>query len=283
MKQILIILSIAILLTGCTATESAATEVPVTESVPLSESAVITEPTTPVSNHYSQEQAMIEGFLVMQLGDVRHNQQSWFDFLEKTKAGQQTRLNVIHFFDSGSGWGQILYELSFDGSDYVVHYHDSGEVVTNTAPALIEESGMLENSAEPYDAYHRYRLNDLVLYEDLIIIPELNSGKPISLHTKEGDPALRDYITNEELTPLVSLLSGAEYLPCEPVDYLYGMKLLTTDSSGEGIVIELDLRYGNYRYGTQVFHYGEVSDLFAVLGIDQWPESVLTEFKDFLI
>lgn len=282
MKRFLTILLISLLLVGCAVTEPTTTEIPTTEPVAVTEPAIMTEPTEPVAIHYSQEQAMIEGFLVMQLGDVRHNQQNWFDFLETSQTGELAQLNVIHFFDNGSGWGQILYELSFDGTNYIVQYQKDGEIVTDSASSLIEEAGILEDSAEPYDAYHRFRLNDLVLYEDLIIIPEIDSGNPISLHAKEGDPALQDYITDEQLAPIVSLLSRAEYLPCEPEDYLYGMKLLTADTSGEGIILELDLRYGNYRYGTQVFHYGDVTDLLTALGLESWPDSVLEEFKDFL-
>lgn len=251
------------------------------------EEAKITESTTdPLVRaevpSYSQEQAMIEGFLVMQLCDVRYNQQNWFTFLEKTQAGEKTEFNIIHFYDNGSGWGQILYELSYDGLNYTVRYYQDGQWITDTAPALINESGLLDDADEPYDIYQRYRLNDLVLYEDRIIIPAFDANKPISLHAKEGDPALRDYLSYDEISSIITLLSKAEYLPCEPEDYLYGMKLLTADASGEGIVIELDLRYGNYRYGTQVFHYGEVTDLFAVLGMEQWPDSVLVEYKDFL-
>ncbi len=275
MKRLLVLICIALLMSGC-AVQNA--DIP-PESQSVEPTDVLDVEDVPV---YSQEQAMIEGFLVMQLGDVRHNQQNWFAFLEKTLAGEQAELNVIHFYDNGSGWGQILYELSFDGSVYTLCYQNDGELITETASALVEESGELDDSNEPYDAYHRYSLNDVVLYEDRIIIPAFDSNIPISLHAKEGDPALRDYTAVEDISPIVSLLSGAEYLPCEPEDYLYGMKLLTADTEGNGIVIELDLRYGNYRFGTQVFHYGEVADLFAVLGIEQWPDSVLKEFKDFL-
>ena len=275
MKRLLISICIVLLLSGCAQRESAfAEELYTTEQ---STEAFIREKVT----LYSQEQAMIEGFLVMQLGDVRYNQQNWFAFLEKTRAGENAELKVIHFFDDGTGWGQILYELSYDGLNYTVCYEKDGQQVTDTAAILIEESGELADTDEPYDTYQRYRLN-VILYEDRVIVPAFDAHKPISLLTKEGDPALRDYITDEELAPIVSLLSGAEYLPCEPEDYLYGMKLLTADVGGDGIVIELDLRYGNYRYGTQVFHYGEIADLFAVLGLDQWPDSVQNEFKDYL-
>ena len=273
MKRLLVLLCILFTFTGCTGhdIDHVSTEKPAEETAPAL--------SVPV---YSQEQAMIEGFLVMQLGDVRYNQQNWFDCLEKAHAGEQTQLNVIHFFDKGSGWGQILYELSFDGVNYTVCYQQNGETVTETASALMEESGVLDETAEPYDAFHRFSLNGLVLYEDLIIIPEFCSDVPISLHAKEGDPALRDYTSPEDVIPIVKLLSDAEYLPCEPVDYLYGMKLLTADEAGDGIVIELDLRYGNYRYGTQVFHYGDVESLFEALHIDGWPDSALAEYKDFL-
>ena len=271
----MILLCVLLFLVGCAANH---TEI-ATESIGIEATSDMcaAEPAK-----YSQEQAMIEGFLVMQLGDVRYNQQNWFAFLEKTRAGENAELKVIHFFDDGNGWGQILYELSYDGLNYTVCYEKDGQQVTDTAAILIEESGELADTDEPYDTYQRYRLNDLILYEDRVIVPVFDAHKPLSLHAKEGDPALRDYIMPEEISAIVSLLSAAEYVPSEPEDYLYGMKLLTADDGGNGIVIELDLRYGNYRYGTQVFHYGEVADLLAVLGIEEWPDSVLAEYKDFL-
>ena len=151
MKRYLAILLIGMLLSGCAVKEPAATQMPVTEPVP------VLEPTEPAAMEYSQEMAMLEGFLVMQLGDVRHNQQNWFNFLEKARAGEQSQLNVIHFFDNGSDWGQIFYELSFDGTNFAVHYQKDGEIVTDLASTLIEETGILEDSAEPYDVYHRFR------------------------------------------------------------------------------------------------------------------------------
>ena len=268
MKRLLVLIGIVFLMSGCAQRDSV-----ISEEVEITDNEEV-----PV---YSQEQARIEGFLVMQRGDVRYNQQNWFSFLEKTQAGKKAALNVIHFEDNDSGWDQTLYELSYDGLNYTVRYQNNGHWVTDTASALIEATGKFEDADEPYDEYQRYCFNDLVLYEDRIIVPAFDSDKPISLHAKEGDPALRDYTTREEISTIVSLLSAAEYVPCEPEDYLYGMKLLTADGSGDGIVLELDLRYGNYRYGTQVFHYGEVAELFAVLGIDQWPDSVLNEFRIF--
>ena len=80
----------------------------------------------------------------------------------------------------------------------------------------------------------------------------------------------------------MELLWNAEYVPSEPDDYVYGMKLLMTNRDGKELVIELDLKQGYYRYGMQNYHYGEVEDLFAVLQIEAWPDSVLEEFKDFL-
>ena len=270
MKRLFVLVCVLLLLSGC---GQKAADIPVASPVEK------TEASNPADvPMYSQEQAMIEGFLVMQLGDVRYNQQNWFAFLEKAQAGESAEINVIHFYDNGSGWGQILYELSYDGTTYSVSYQKDGAQVKDSASPLTEQTGYLEDADEPYDWYHRYCLNDLVLYEDKVIVPDFKSDIPISLHAKEGDPALRDYTDPEEISQIVSLLSGAEYLPCEPEDYLYGMKLLTADADGEGIVVELDLRYGNYRYGTQVFHYGVMEDLFEVLNIDCWPDSVLREF-----
>jgi len=100
--------------------------------------------------------------------------------------------------------------------------------------------------------------------------------------TKEGEPPVESYTAVETVDPILQLLMTAEYLPAEPEDYVYGMKLLMTNRDGKPLVIELDLNRGVYRYGMQCYAYGEVPDLFAALDMDGWPESVLEEFRAFM-
>lgn len=154
--------------------------------------------------------------------------------------------------------------------------------MTESAEMLILEKGTYDDTMEPYDCYEAYTLNDVVLYCDKIAEPDFEGVKEIYLHAKEGDPPIKSYCTVEKVDPVLQLLMGARWMAAEPTDYVYGMKLLMTNRDGKELVLELDLIHGTFRYGTQCYSYGEVSDLFEALGIEQWPDSVIEEFRPFI-
>lgn len=223
---------------------------------------------------YSQEQAMLEGFVVMQDGDVRHNTKAWFAFLAACEERKHAQVTVAQYTMGGSA---CYYDVTFDGSTYTVAFEQDGQRITETVDVLVRETGSSEDTMEPYDSYEAYLLNDIVLYRDLIAEPDYEGVAEVFLHAKEGEPPLKTY-TGEAAGNILQLLMTAEYLPAEPADYLYGMKLLMTNRDGKELVIELDLQQGHYRYGMQTYTYGEVSDLLTVLELEQWPDAVLEEF-----
>ena len=273
MKKIAVFLCIAFLLTSCGSVSTP----PVTsvESPSLTESVQ-----APSDTELSHELAMLKGYVVMDEGDVRHNAGVWSSFLNDIKSGKSSTVTVVAFTQDDSGYNYIKYDLIFDGSLYTVSYNRNGEMISDSAAELVYQSGELDSTMEPYDMYERYCLNDLIVYNDFIAQPDFEGVEEIFLHDKEHNPPIRSY-TGAELQPVFELLMSAEYV-AEPDFYLYGMKLLMTNRDGKDLVIELDLKQGFYRYGMQTYFYGDVADMFAALGIEQWPDSVLTEFAEFL-
>ena len=274
MKKLVVLLCVVLLLTAC------AKEPPVMTTIPAETEVPATVPfETEMVYPLSQEMAMLEGYVVMQDGDVRHNAGSWFGFLEKCRAGESCAVTVVQF-ESGSEY--VRYDVSFDGNDYTVSFEEDGRVVTETSPVLVVENGLCHDTAEPYDSYDAYLLNDIVLYKDLIAQPDYEGVTEIFLHAKEGEPPVKSYTDPDSVGSILQLLMTAEYVSVELEDYVYGMKLLMTNRDGKEQVIELDLNQGNYRYGMQTYTYGEIADLFAVLDMEQWPDSVLEEFASFI-
>lgn len=275
-RWICLLLFLPMILCGCA---GAPVEEATASSTPAAEPAATeTFAEVPV---ISQEMAMIEGYVVMDDGDVRHNVKSWMDFLEQCEAGNSASVSVASFSQGESGYAYVKYDLTFDGSVYTVEYYNGQEIVRDSSAELTYSAGLLESSEEPYDSYERYDLNGLILYQDLIAEPDFEGVTEIFLHAKEGEPALRSY-SGDTLQPVLELLWNAEYLSCEPADYMYCMKLIMENRNGKELVIELDYRYGNFRYGMQTYHYGQLTDLFAVLQIQQWPESVIEEFDAYI-
>ena len=275
MKRLCWFLCLILLLTGC--------------AVKDAEISVATEPVTvPVQPQETQPQfvlsheiAMLEGYVVMDEGDVRHNAGNWVKFLDACEKGETASVTVVSFFLEETGYSYVKYDLSFDGSTYTLKYEQNGELFQVSAQELTYKSGRLESSGDVYDSFEQYSLNDVVVYADLIAEPDFEGVKEIFLHAKEGAPPVKSYAA-DALQPILELLWNANYVPSEPEGYLYGMKLLMTNRDGKELVIELDLKQGYYRYGMQNYHYGEISDLFAALRIDGWPDSVLAEFGNFL-
>ena len=229
----------------------------------------------------SHEIAMLEGYVVMDEGDVRHNAGSWRAFLEECEIGKPAAITVVDFTLEESGYTYVKYDLSFDGSMYAVEYEKDGEVVTDSAFRLDYAIGKLDDTAEPYDSYEQYSINGVTVYKDLIAEPYFEGVTEIFLHAKEGEPAISSY-SGESLQGILELLWTAEYVPSEPENYVYGMKLLMINRDGQELVIELDLNQGYYRYGMQNYQYGELQDMLAVLELDQWPDSVLNEYSTYL-
>ena len=274
MKRLLACLLAALLLAGCSVQEPetvdteasettvpAATEIPETQAVPNSEI-------------FSQEMAMIEGYVVMQDGDVRHNAGSWFAFLN----GEISSVTVMQYTWTDMGTDCIRYDLAFDGTDYTVTFARDGANVTETSHALIYETGLCVETDAPYDTYEAYFLNEILVYKDLIAKPDYEGVSEIFLHAKESEPPVKSYQSVDAIDPILQMLMGAEYLPVEPETYMYGMKLLMTNRDEEELVIELDLTQGIYRYGMQTYAYGNVEDMLAALGLEDWPEAVKQEF-----
>lgn len=273
MKRIVFLLCLALLLAGCGANPEETTV-----TVPTSEETLVTEATEAPEVPLSQEMAMLQGYVVMEDGDVRHNTGSWMAFLEQSGTGEPCNVTVVQF-QSVSGY--VRYDLSFDGSAYTLSFEKDGEIVTTVSHELVAEKGLCDDTMEPYDTYEAYLLNDIVLYKDLIAEPDYEGVTEIFLHAKEGEPPVKSY-AGEEAGPVLQLLMAAEYVPCEPENYVYGMKLLMTNRDGKELVIELDLNHGVYRYGMQSYVYGEVEDMLSALGLEQWPDSVLEEFSYFI-
>ena len=249
-------------------------------TVPAGTEMPVTVPSeTEMEYPLSQEMAMLEGYVVMQDGDVRHNAGSWFDFLEKSRAGEPCAVTVVQFaFESE----YVRYDVSFDNNTYSVSFEKDGQLVTETSQVLVIDDGLCQDTEEPYDSYEAYLLNDILLYRDLIAQPDYEGVTEIFLHAKEGDPPVKSYQDAESVESILQLLMAAEYVSVEPENYVYGMKLLMTNRDGKELVLELDLNQGNYRYGMQTYTYGETCELLAVLGMEQWPDSVLKEFASFI-
>lgn len=85
---------------------------------------------------------------------------------------------------------------------------------------------------------------------------------------------------------ILNLLKNAEYQMVPPDGYVFGVSLILQRENSEELILEVDILQGIYRYGNaygyQYYKYGEVSDLFRVLGITQWPEEVRQEYSGYL-
>lgn len=277
MKKIIVLLLVMLLLTSCGSSEGNIPETVAAEPMPTAGETQNVQ----LQEFLSHELAMIQGYVVMDEGDVRHNVGNWVNFLKSCEEGEQAAVTVVQFLPGEAGYNYVKYDVSFDGETYLAEYVKDGISISETASELVYTAGKVDDSVEPYDAYERYCLNELVIYVDLIAEPDFEGVNEIFLHAKEGEPAIQSY-TGDTMQPIMELLWNANYVPCEPENYVYGIKLLMANRDGKELVIELDLNQGYYRYGMQNYKYGEVADMLSALGIDQWPDSVLKEFGELV-
>ena len=288
MKKVFACVLAAALLCGCAVQKSAPTDpVEVETTVP----AVTEIPETQESRNseiFSQEMAMIEGYVVMQDGDVRHNQRNWFDFVKSCENGEPASVKVAHYAFADTGMSNIVYNLEYDGNLYTVSYTLDGEIQTEQFSHLVFSWKNFDDTMAPYDVCQRYTLSNtdewapgLVIYEDLIANPDFDGVAEIRLHAKESQPPVKIY-TGPEVEAILSVLDSASYLACPPEQYAYCMKLIMVNGAGNEIVMELEMNSGICRYGMQTYEYGTLSEMFDLLALEDWPESVKEEFGAFI-
>lgn len=274
-KVCIVIVLLLLFLAGCA---SAPAETPASEgTVPPS-----TTETAPQYPALSQEQAMIEGYVVIEDWDVRHNQQAFFTFWKAAAQGAPASVKVARYSHGDLYTVCVLYDLEFDGTSFSLT--TDGETIGYSFLIAIEED--LDDSQEPYDRALRYILtngtasdeNAVVIYQDLIAEPDYTGVAEISLHLKEGDPAVKRF-SGQDAENILAFLSSAAYITTPPSEYLYGAKLIMVNSNGNELIIELDLTQPVFRYGMQHYRYDDMADLFSVMGISDWPEEAWDEYN----
>ena len=237
---------------------------------------------------YNQEQAMLDGCVVIEDFDVRYNQDSWQNFVELTEAGAEAAVTVVHYSEEESETTYVRYGVIFDGSIYTLKITTGEQQLTHTFTGLERKSGKYDQWTNGRDRYIYYALTggtetpDVLIYNDGIITPPLSQANSFDFHLKEGEPPLAVYEDPAEVEAIVDLLERAEYMEVPPSGYVLGVSLFFDMENGEKARLEMDILKGVYRYKDSYYRYGEVSDLFQVLGITQWPEEVQQEYNGYL-
>ena len=282
-KAYILILLILLLLVGCS---PAPAENPTTEDT--------TPPTTqsiPQQPALSQEQAMLEGYVVMVDGDVRYNQHNFITFEETARQGIPVSVKLAHYSQGENGTECVLYQLEFDGASYLLttggntysYSHLTSSTFTHASPKELCPYPEPYNSAQKYilsnEDYQNNQADPIEIYQDLIVHPDLTGITEVDLYLKEGDPPLKTY-TGEEAAAVVDFLDTTImwYLSAPPTQYLYGAKLIMTNCEGKELVFELELNEPIIRYGMQHYEYYRMFDLFRVLDIPGWPDEVWAEY-----
>ena len=237
---------------------------------------------------YNQEQAMLDGCVVIQDFDVLYNQDSWQNFVELTEAGAETAVTVVHYTEEESDTTYVRYGVIFDGSVYTLKITSGEQQLTHTFTGLERKPGKYDIWTNGRDRYIYYALTggmdtpDVVIYNDGITTPPLSEANSFDFHLKEGEPPLAVYEDPMEVEAIVNLLERAEYMEVPPSGYVLGVSLFFEMQNGQKARLEMDILQGVYRYKDSYYRYGEVSDLFQVLGITQWPEEVQQEYNGYL-
>lgn len=237
---------------------------------------------------YSQEQALLDGCVVIQNLDVLYNQESWQNFVELTEAGAETAVTVVHYTEEESDTTYIRYGVIFDGSVYTLIITSGEQQLTHTFTGLERKTGKYDQWINGRDRYIYYTLTGgmdapaVLIYVDGITTPPLAEANTFDFHLKEGEPPLAVYEDPAVVEAIVDLLEGAEYMEVPPSGYVLGVSLFFEMQNGEKARLELDILQGVYRYKDSYYRYGDVTDLFQVLGITQWPEEVRQEYNGYL-
>lgn len=268
-------------------------------------------PLEELNPYYNSEQAMIDGCVVMHDHDIRDNAQVFFDFYDAVTAGSPATVRIAEFASEERFAVQVA-DILFDGESYTWQAVADGQLYERRYQHLYHFSGEPEAPNASYDAYDAYVLTDAenvtweqlwaslyssqagaaidftLVYMDYIYYPDHPVIPDCGKITLEFEGEL--LLTVQDTDALEALLSRAE-LTYEPKTWLPGPILRMVGTDGTEVVIELGLDTDWIRIDGIYYDFGPgfdedgaydaLSELFSLLGIEDWPQEVKDAYPDF--
>ena len=285
----------------------------------IRESTSTNTPLEQLPKDYNQEQAEIDGLVVIRDNWLLSGQHIWDQFLWDTQKGLSASVRVYRYYTEreGSGFEKELYEIHFDGSIYTLNIKTDTGIESHEYRYLRYFYGDVHDKSLGYDAIERYiltndpetdweeiwrsaassRYGDLiphyVVYTNLFRYADHPSIPEFSAASLEMDGQILACVTESDaLNCLNALLCGAEGLGYEPKTFNLGVSLALTAADGSIRRYSLDLLGDKivvdqlfYDYGPGYVETGAYDgqlDLFAVFGLERWPDAVYEKYANWL-
>lgn len=267
-------------------------------------------PLEDIPETYSLEEATIDKVVIQIDGDISANQDVWEEFVTAVTQGIPATVRVMHYSfptDPYPG-GKTLYELTYDGEDYLLRSVQDGITYADRYAYLqyfLAEAD--ENAA--YDSFECYMLSNIQgstyenlqkasshdacsIYTNLIYVPkEPDVPWTERLELRLNGRSLVTLSGYEQVHDLWELLDGAEYLGYEPKTYNLGPDIVLIGSSGTTATLHLDMENDLFQYKGYFYDYGPGTNsnggvnalpaLLGMLGLEDWPEEVKQAYPDY--
>lgn len=259
-------------------------------------------PLTSLSPYYTVEQAAIDKVVTMVDGDIRYNAHIWKDFLSATESEQPATVRILKYYHEADGNEAVraIYDLEYDGTQYILHGARDGMPYTRTFQHLRREHVAIYPIQRDYDEYECYYLTNsriitlknldddrftdpakadqytpIIVYSDLIAYPahpEIPTNLTYATLDWEGN-TVATVSDSDTLEKLYTLLSNAEEQTSGERPYAPGLSLILYPASGEVVTLKLDTASDLVRVGSSAFYdYGPGTDarreLFTLLGLN---------------
>ena len=266
-------------------------------------------PLEDLTEHYSVEEAMIDRVVIIMDGDARYNEAEWWDFLEKTRAGEAATVRLMHYYspqESVSGF-KVIYELIYDGSAYDLNHVENGRHYSERFTHLIyhKESPGPDDDWDMYEYYTligKESVNGAILPYDSTYEPTIYANLtytpkhpeipyPVSAELRLNGMPIRTSREEAQAQQLWKLMCESVYLGYEPKTYNLGPELVFTGKDGSVSILQLSLdddliRYDGkfYDYGPGTSSNGSINNLpvfLGILGLENWPQEVMDAYSDW--
>lgn len=250
-------------------------------------------PLSAVPSSYSHKDAAGDHVVILSGGTGVENRDLWLSFVYRTQQGETGTVRLMDYdLEQGT---QSVYDLTYDGVFYTLHWLESGREQSLSFKHLLRMQGDLYGDPNATDRYVLTMDSD-VTWEDIQwgmvsgnpndaiahkVVYQERSYHPSHAPIPDSSRVVMSLrgealhsVTGETAEDMAALFASAQAMEQEPNMYYKGLDLIFYGKDGSEMTLWLDL-YGDHFLYDGTFYSYSTQAMFDLFGITDWPEEIV--------